>query len=93
MSESDFWECSPRYFVYRLNGMRNIMKAKIESERRTSWEQARFIAWAAGNWEKGTKLTDVISFDWEKKRIKTLTLEEYKSQWHWNVPNFDKLKN
>ena len=69
------------------------MNAKMEVERRTSWEQTRFIAWAAGHWEQGTKLTDVITFDWENKRKKTLTLEEYKAQWIWNTPNFEKLKN
>jgi hypothetical protein len=93
LSEREFWECTPHYFVLKLNGLREITRGKIEAETRRSWEQTRFLAWAAGHWKEGTRLDDIIRFDWEQLKEGDL-LKKYldlKDKWLWNVPNWDKI--
>lgn len=42
---------------------------RYESQK-AAWEQSRFIAYyaAIGNLKKGTKMTDITTFEWEKQR-------------------------
>lgn len=93
LTEAEFWHCTPHFFVHKLNGMRSILQATNEVQTRRSWEQARFIAWAAGHWKDGTKMEDIIRFDWEIGSNGD-TLEYAKmlrQQWRWNEPDWGKL--
>ena len=56
-------------------------------DNKTRWEQARFIAYfaAIGNLKKGTKMKDLITFEWEKVNKKVWSkkeIEELKKQGH-----------
>ena len=66
MSESDFWDSTPRYFAAR-------QKAYIEAERR-QWERARFVGWLSvlphvGKKSGGLSAKKLFRFDWESDRV------------------------
>lgn len=72
MSESEFWDCTPRYLSARL-------KASVEAEK-VRWEQSRFIAAFAvdpGFWSKKKgDFTELIRFPWEVEKPKEVTPEQ-----------------
>lgn len=66
MTESEFWDSTPRYFAAR-------QKAYIEAERR-QWERARFMGWLSGWPHVGKKMAGVSAiklfrFDWEAEKV------------------------
>lgn len=66
MSESEFWDSTPRYFAAR-------QKAYIEAERR-QWERARFMGWLSvlphvGKKSGGLSAKKLFRFDWEAEKV------------------------
>ena len=65
MSETEFWNCTPRYMSAKVRA--------LESSQRLSWEQSRYIAFHAikvadhKNRIKGPK--DLGSFPWETDNV------------------------
>lgn len=78
MSESEFWDSTPRYFAAR-------QKAYIQQERR-QWERARFIGWLAvlphvGKKSGGLSAKKLFQFEWEVEKpvFEPFNHEEMKS--------------
>ena len=71
MSPAEFWRMSWRDFQLKQQG---FFEMKNE-EYKLSWTQARFIAFyaASGFLKKGTKMKDLIRFDWERDDAIELT--------------------
>ena len=81
MTETEFWNCTPHYFVTRINGMRAAKKVDLKER----WEQTRLIMWASGEWKEGTQPKDIFRFPWEKSLMDEM--KELESKWRWNKPN------
>lgn len=83
MDPAEFWSMSWRDFQLKQRGF-----FELENERyKRSWEQARFIGFTANGFrKKGSKMTDLIKFDWEYKDVEYPTKEELR----WNVLKYGK---
>jgi hypothetical protein len=73
MNPAEFWAMSWRDFQLKQRGFFELRNMDFRKE----WEIARFVAYysAAGFLKKGTKLKDIVRFDWEKE-VKLPTKEE-----------------
>ena len=92
MSEREFGFMTPRTFFNKLKGFAKIRKENYQAE----WERTRWMAWkligVSGKVVKGElKLTDVITFSWEKsKKVKAnydkerfeYLVKKFGKQWH-----------
>lgn len=75
MSESEFWDSTPRYMSAKIRA--------LESAQRLAWEQSRYIAFHAikpgDHKNRLKKLTDLGKFPWERTVFVKQTREEYDS--------------
>jgi hypothetical protein len=71
MSESEFWDTTPRYLSARLTA--------INKAQQLTWEQTRFVSVHVMN-AAGAKLkrfTDLVKFDWDvAKKAPTINAED-----------------
>lgn len=68
MTESEFWDSTPRYMAARL--------IALEAAQQLSWEQSRFIAFF-GNRASGKTLVHFYRFPWEKEVFAEVTREQW----------------
>ncbi len=66
MSENEFWECTPRFFVARIQG-----KQRDERERWTIARQIAYWSILPHMGKKQIKPTALGVFSWEQNKVKS----------------------
>jgi len=91
MSEEEFGFMTPRTFFNKLKGFAKIRKEDYQAQwERTRWGVWQLVSVSGKVVKKKLRLTDVIKFSWEQKKLTTEEIQENKDGFERLVKKFGK---